>query len=153
MLCCEKEIDGEKQCLLATEENFPGDIQTKLNETTKRLQPGSVCGDNMGYCDIFYTCRIVDADGPIASLGNYIFNGVLFDSARNMAIQYWYYCIMMAIGLLCFMAAFIAVCSKTVKPPRTPRGGNVLFMINWSLVPLFQSTFNLNTIGNSRCLA
>ena len=51
---------------------------------------GSVCGDDMGYCDIMYVCRIVDADGPIASLGNYVFNGVLFDAAQNLAQEYWY---------------------------------------------------------------
>ena len=53
------------------------------------LLPGSVCGNDMGYCDILDICRIVDADGPIASLGNYIFNGVLFDSAKNLAFVYW----------------------------------------------------------------
>ena len=51
---------------------------------------GSVCGGDMGYCDIFYVCRIVDADGPIASLGNYIFNGVLFETAQNIALEYWF---------------------------------------------------------------
>ena len=31
---------------------------------------------------------------------------------------------MLAIGMVCFMAAFIAVCSKTVKPPQhIPQGG------------------------------
>ena len=54
------------------------------------LTTGSVCGDNKGYCDVFYTCRIVDADGPIARLGNYIFNGVLFNQAEFIAKQYWY---------------------------------------------------------------
>jgi hypothetical protein len=44
----------------------------------------------MGYCDIMNVCRIVDADGPIASLGNYIFNGVLFDAAENLAKEYWW---------------------------------------------------------------
>ena len=48
-----------------------------------------MCGDDVGYCDIFLKCRIVDEDGPIASLGNYIFNGVLYEAASNVAKDYW----------------------------------------------------------------
>ncbi|XP_063675070.1 disintegrin and metalloproteinase domain-containing protein 10-like [Bolinopsis microptera] len=122
-LCCPKVVDGETQCLVASNETYFPDLKNDLNDDNSKLLPGSVCGDDMGYCDIMYICRIVDADGPIASLGNYVFNGVLFDAAQNLAQEYWYYCVMLAIGMICFMSAFIAVCSKTVKPPPYPRGG------------------------------
>lgn len=88
------------------------------------LTAGTVCNNDIGYCDIFLKCRIVDEDGPIASLGNYIFNGVLYEAASNVAKDYWYYCIMLSIGIICFMVAFIAVCSKTVKPPPINREGD-----------------------------
>ncbi|KAK1806063.1 hypothetical protein P4O66_013107, partial [Electrophorus voltai] len=34
------------------------------------LVPGSPCSKNQGYCDHFQTCRLLDADGPIARLKN-----------------------------------------------------------------------------------
>ncbi|KAL5256304.1 hypothetical protein ACHWQZ_G011504 [Mnemiopsis leidyi] len=122
-LCCPKLVDGEVQCLVASNTTHFPELEEYIDTNNANLLPGSVCGDDMGYCDIMGICRIVDADGPIASLGNYVFNGVLFDAAENLAKEYWYYCVMLAIGMICFMAAFIAVCSKTVKPPPYPRGG------------------------------
>lgn len=35
------------------------------------LLPGSPCYKSQGYCDHFQTCRLLDADGPIARLKNF----------------------------------------------------------------------------------
>ena len=81
----------------------------------------------MGYCDILNVCRIVDADGPIASLGNYIFNGVLFDSARNLAVAYWsvvYMKLWYFVGKTLYSSSTIAICyhSKMLTLQRVSMG-------------------------------
>ncbi|KAJ9581415.1 hypothetical protein L9F63_023409, partial [Diploptera punctata] len=38
------------------------------------LRPGSPCDNFQGYCDVFYKCRAVDAEGPLARLKNLLFN-------------------------------------------------------------------------------
>lgn len=47
------------------------------------LLPGSPCYKNQGYCDHFHTCRLLDADGPIARLKNSFLNLRQFDDMAD----------------------------------------------------------------------
>ncbi|KAK3562343.1 hypothetical protein QTP86_033451, partial [Hemibagrus guttatus] len=45
-------------------------LSTYFKGNRVALLPGSPCYKNQGYCDHLQTCRLLDADGPIARLKN-----------------------------------------------------------------------------------
>lgn len=58
-----------------------GEIPMGVEEGEKTLyqQPGSPCKDYLGYCDVFYKCRLVDSNGPLSRLTKAIFNPDLYE--------------------------------------------------------------------------
>ena len=44
----------------------------------------------LGYCDVFSTCRLVDAEGPLVRLKKALFDPVLYYSIREWIVEYWY---------------------------------------------------------------
>ena len=44
---------------------------------------GAPCDDFNGYCDVFYKCRGVDADGPLAKLKDLLFSKESIESVRK----------------------------------------------------------------------
>ena len=47
---------------------------------------GSPCNNFQGYCDVFYRCRGVDAEGPLARLKNLIFNPETLEDIQNWIV-------------------------------------------------------------------
>ncbi|KAK7601729.1 hypothetical protein V9T40_009170 [Parthenolecanium corni] len=85
------------------------------------LRPGSPCDNFQGYCDVFFKCRAVDAEGPLARLKN------LLLTKRTLILQWafdnWWACVLMAVIFIFFLGAFIKCCavhtpsSNPKKPP------------------------------------
>lgn len=54
---------------------------------------GSPCNSFQGYCDVFFRCRGVDAEGPLARLKNLIFNPETLEDVRNwivVCLTFWF---------------------------------------------------------------
>ncbi|XP_064644930.1 disintegrin and metalloproteinase domain-containing protein 10-like [Lineus longissimus] len=76
-----------------------------------RKPAGSHCDNMQGYCDAFFKCRRVDADGPLARLKNLLFNPATLNTIKEWIVVHWWAVLLMAIGLILFMALFIKICS------------------------------------------
>ena len=90
-VCC-KHVDtgeckstGELTTYFGRVSNITG---IKENRTIFR-QPGSPCNNFEGYCDVFSTCRLVDAEGPLVRLKKALFDPVLYYSIREWIVEYW----------------------------------------------------------------
>ena len=73
--------------------------------------PGSPCDQYQGYCDILDKCRKVDAEGPLSRLKKWLFNPKSFDTILDWMRTHWWACVLIALGLILFMAGFITCCS------------------------------------------
>ncbi|XP_023703400.1 disintegrin and metalloproteinase domain-containing protein 10 isoform X2 [Cryptotermes secundus] len=87
------------------------------------LRPGSPCDNFQGYCDVFYKCRAVDAEGPLARLKNLLFNKDTLLTVAQWITEYWWAVLLMGIAFIIFMGLFIKCCavhtpsSNPKKPP------------------------------------
>ncbi|XP_069703411.1 disintegrin and metalloproteinase domain-containing protein 10 isoform X1 [Periplaneta americana] len=87
------------------------------------LRPGSPCDNFQGYCDVFYKCRAVDAEGPLARLKNLLFNKETLLTVAQWITEYWWAVLLMGIAFIIFMGLFIKCCavhtpsSNPKKPP------------------------------------
>ena len=87
------------------------EIHEMKNISGLKLRPGSPCNDFQGYCDVFQRCRAVDAEGPLAMLKNLLFNQQTLMSIKQWVTTYWWACMLMGVGVIVFMAAFIKCCA------------------------------------------
>ncbi|XP_046982630.1 disintegrin and metalloproteinase domain-containing protein 10 isoform X1 [Schistocerca americana] len=87
------------------------------------LRPGSPCDNFQGYCDVFYKCRAVDAEGPLARLKNLLFNKETLLTVAQWITEYWWAVLLMGVAFIIFMGLFIKCCavhtpsSNPKKPP------------------------------------
>ncbi|XP_063229984.1 disintegrin and metalloproteinase domain-containing protein 10 [Bacillus rossius redtenbacheri] len=87
------------------------------------LRPGSPCDNFQGYCDVFFKCRAVDAEGPLARLKNLLFNKETLQTVAQWITEYWWAVLLMGIAFIIFMGLFIKCCavhtpsSNPKKPP------------------------------------
>ncbi|XP_072159998.1 disintegrin and metalloproteinase domain-containing protein 10 [Bemisia tabaci] len=87
------------------------------------LRPGSPCDNFQGYCDVFYKCRAVDAEGPLARLKNMLLNRETLNIVRSWVTENWWACLLMSIAFVIVMGIFIKCCavhtpsSNPKKPP------------------------------------
>nr|CAD7201691.1 unnamed protein product [Timema douglasi] len=76
-----------------------------------------------GYCDVFFKCRAVDAEGPLARLKNLLFNKETLLTVAQWITEYWWAVLLMGIAFIIFMGVFIKCCavhtpsSNPKKPP------------------------------------
>jgi len=84
------------------------------------LRPGSPCDNFQGYCDVFYKCRQVDAEGPLVRLKNLLFNQKTLLTIAEWVTTYWYAVLLMGMGFVIFMALFIK-CFAAHTPSSNPR--------------------------------
>ncbi|XP_053204127.1 disintegrin and metalloproteinase domain-containing protein 10-like [Panonychus citri] len=103
-VACQRHKDP-KSCRRTSE------IEQMRNISGLKLRPGSPCNDFQGYCDVFQRCRAVDAEGPLARLKNLLWNHKTLLTIKQWATTYWWACMLMAIAILLFMAAFIKCCA------------------------------------------
>ncbi|XP_013415901.1 disintegrin and metalloproteinase domain-containing protein 10-like isoform X3 [Lingula anatina] len=92
-------------------DTFKDMLQNVTNGAAIKAPPGAPCNNFAGYCDVFYKCRGVDADGPLARLKNLLFNEQTLNSIKDWIITYWWAVVLMIIGLIIFMALFIKLCA------------------------------------------
>nr|CAD7430532.1 unnamed protein product [Timema monikensis] len=143
-------IDKRKLCELACQNGTDPStcrstsdfaLQVGLPEGGISLRPGSPC-DNFqvwvkephspplyralflqGYCDVFFKCRAVDAEGPLARLKNLLFNKETLLTVAQWITEYWWAVLLMGIAFIIFMGVFIKCCavhtpsSNPKKPP------------------------------------
>ena len=104
-------------------------------------KPGTPCNDYNGYCDVFRKCREVfiashylilrlflffvidvwyndslscwqvDPQGPIATLRKFFFSDEKFASMKKWSYDHWYYCGLILITFVVFMASFTIICN------------------------------------------
>ncbi|XP_015785243.1 disintegrin and metalloproteinase domain-containing protein 10 [Tetranychus urticae] len=103
-VACQR-IKDPKTCRRTSE------IEQMRNISGLKLRPGSPCNDFQGYCDVFQRCRAVDAEGPLVRLKNLLWNHKTLLTIKQWATTYWWACMLMAIAILLFMAAFIKCCA------------------------------------------
>jgi len=84
------------------------------------LRPGSPCDNFQGYCDVFYKCRQVDAEGPLVRLKNLLFNTKTLTTIKQWVTNYWYAVLLMGMGFVIFMALFIK-CFAAHTPSSNPK--------------------------------
>ncbi|XP_022900053.2 disintegrin and metalloproteinase domain-containing protein 10 isoform X1 [Onthophagus taurus] len=123
-------IDKRKLCELACQNGT--DICRSTSEFAEQvnlpkggisLRPGSPCDNFQGYCDVFFKCRAVDADGPLVRLVNLLLNKDTLLTVSQWVTEYWWAVLLMGIGFILFMGLFIKCCavhtpsSNPKKPP------------------------------------
>lgn len=81
------------------------------DDSEKFMHSGSPCNNYVGYCDFLNKCRNVDAEGPLARLKKLFFSGESIDNIVDWMKTYWWACVLIGLGMVLFMAAFIACCS------------------------------------------
>jgi len=84
------------------------------------LRPGSPCDNFQGYCDVFFKCRKVDAEGPLVRLKNLLFNQKTLLTIAEWVTTYWYAVLLMGMGFVIFMALFIK-CFAAHTPSSNPK--------------------------------
>lgn len=75
------------------------------------LRPGSPCDNFQGYCDVFYKCRAVDAEGPLARLKNMLLNKETLLSLRQWSTENWWACLVMGVAFVIVMGGVIKCCA------------------------------------------
>ncbi|PIK52447.1 putative disintegrin and metalloproteinase domain-containing protein 10 isoform X1 [Apostichopus japonicus] len=120
---CER--DGRQQCqcagtkdrcLLCCMNGDNGECQVYLNASgnTLTLDVGSPCESFMGYCDIFFECRLALEDGPLANIIRGIFYSdepQLYDAILSWLSEYWWVVLVSAILLVGLMALIMFLCN------------------------------------------
>ncbi|KAI4872957.1 hypothetical protein NFI96_023641 [Prochilodus magdalenae] len=79
------------------------------------LVPGSPCFKNQGYCDHFQTCRILDADGPIARLKNSFLHLDEFDDLADWMKAHWWVILLAILTLSAVMAGTVCLFGHTLE--------------------------------------
>ncbi|XP_052131768.1 disintegrin and metalloproteinase domain-containing protein 10 isoform X1 [Frankliniella occidentalis] len=125
-------IDKRQLCVLACQNGTDPNSCRSTSEFAHKvglkpggisLRPGSPCDNFQGYCDVFFKCRAVDAEGPLARLKNMLFNKQTLQTLAQWVTEYWWAVLLMGIFFIIFMAIFIKCCavhtpsSNPKKPP------------------------------------
>lgn len=119
-ILCHLACIGEKTGNICMDSFQIKDMGTATNTSGLILKPGSPCIGTLGYCDIFSKCRPVDGEGPLLRLKNLLLNPVTLSAIREWVTRYWWAVMLMTVGVLVFMVAFIKVCSVHT-PSSNPR--------------------------------
>jgi len=114
-------LKGQIECQCTDEKNYCKICCQNSNVTEckpatvsgdeKFLHSGSPCNNYAGYCDFLNKCRKVDAEGPLSRLKDLFFSSESIDNILDWMKSYWWACVLIGLGLILFMAAFIACCS------------------------------------------
>ncbi|XP_058257120.1 disintegrin and metalloproteinase domain-containing protein 10 isoform X2 [Hemibagrus wyckioides] len=79
------------------------------------LLPGSPCYKSQGYCDHFQTCRLLDADGPIARLKNFHLKLHEYDDLADWMKAYWWAILLGILGVSALMGGTVCLFGRTPK--------------------------------------
>lgn len=122
--CCMYEGSCTSSSKIPEMQNYTmqyGELPIDSTDGTKILfqQPGTPCDDYLGYCDVFYKCRLVDSNGPLSRLTKAIFNPDLYENVFAWIQEYWWATILIALGVIILMALFIK-CFSVHTPSSNP---------------------------------
>ncbi|KAM8961154.1 disintegrin and metalloproteinase domain-containing protein 10-like [Pelodytes ibericus] len=90
------------------------ELEHIFNKTLIQLPPGSACGQRQGYCDKYYICRFVDADGPIARLKNSFLNLIELEDTSSWMKTRWWAILLIILTLAALMAGTVFLFGRTV---------------------------------------
>ncbi|XP_076847784.1 disintegrin and metalloproteinase domain-containing protein 10 [Brachyhypopomus gauderio] len=79
------------------------------------LVPGSPCSKNQGYCDHFQTCRLLDADGPIARLKNSFLHLNEFSDLADWMKANWWVILLAILAVSAVMATTVCLFGHTLE--------------------------------------
>ncbi|XP_066503317.1 disintegrin and metalloproteinase domain-containing protein 10 [Hoplias malabaricus] len=83
------------------------------------LVPGTPCSKNQGYCDHFQTCRLLDADGPIARLKNSFLHLNEFDDLADWMKAQWWVILLAILTISAVMAGTVCLFGHTLESDDT----------------------------------
>lgn len=76
-----------------------------------QMPAGAPCDNFRGYCDVFFKCRAVNEEGPLAQLKKMLFNEEVISEIRKWVTTYWWAVLLGGIALIVLMSLFIKVCA------------------------------------------
>ncbi|KAH7951344.1 hypothetical protein HPB52_008017 [Rhipicephalus sanguineus] len=77
----------------------------------KKLQPGALCDDFHGYCDVFQQCRHIDTEGPLTRLQWLVFGNKGF---TNLLARHWFLTAMGVVVSAVATVSLLRVCAVYV---------------------------------------
>uniref|UniRef100_A0A8C4W247 ADAM10 endopeptidase n=1 Tax=Gopherus evgoodei TaxID=1825980 RepID=A0A8C4W247_9SAUR len=106
-LCCQQPVHTCASTSSALLERY-------FNGTHIPLTPGTPCRDRMGYCDKFHVCRLVDEDGPIARVKNFILDFIELEDISAWMKTRWWAVLLMILTLAAVMAGTVFLFGRTL---------------------------------------
>ncbi|XP_050790471.1 disintegrin and metalloproteinase domain-containing protein 10-like [Gopherus flavomarginatus] len=108
-LCCQQ--PGQVHTCASTSSAL---LERYFNGTHIPLTPGTPCRDRMGYCDKFHVCRLVDEDGPIARVKNFILDFIELEDISAWMKTRWWAVLLMILTLAAVMAGTVFLFGRTL---------------------------------------
>ncbi|VUZ49386.1 unnamed protein product [Hymenolepis diminuta] len=84
-----------------------------------RLQPGTPCDNYRGYCDVFFVCRSVEVEGPLARLHKLLFSPQMLSKVKTWITVHWWAMLLISFGSVASMIIFMRLCSYSTPSSRT----------------------------------
>ncbi|KAM7537090.1 hypothetical protein Aperf_G00000063638 [Anoplocephala perfoliata] len=84
-----------------------------------RLQPGTPCDNYRGYCDVFFVCRSVEVEGPLARLHKLLFSPQMLSKVKTWITVHWWAMLLISFASVVSMIIFMRLCSYSTPSSRT----------------------------------
>ncbi|CDS42968.1 disintegrin and metalloproteinase [Echinococcus multilocularis] len=84
-----------------------------------RLQPGTPCDNYRGYCDVFFVCRSVEVEGPLARLHKLLFSPQVLSKVKTWITVHWWAMLLISFASVASMIIFMRLCSYSTPSSRT----------------------------------
>ncbi|KAL7867106.1 hypothetical protein AOLI_G00149200 [Acnodon oligacanthus] len=117
-MCCQQK--GNPKTCASTTSSI---LLTHFKGKQVALVPGSPCSKNQGYCDHFQTCRLLDADGPIARLKNSFLHLDEFDDLADWMKVHWWVILLAILTISAVMAGTVCLFGHTLESDETTSAG------------------------------
>uniref|UniRef100_A0A8C5PQH7 ADAM10 endopeptidase n=1 Tax=Leptobrachium leishanense TaxID=445787 RepID=A0A8C5PQH7_9ANUR len=115
-LCCQ--VPGHPHSCRSTKAD---ELKHVFNNTLIYLPPGSACGNRQGYCDKYFICRYVDADGPIARLKNSFLNLIEEEDPAAWMKARWWAILLIILTLAALMTGTVFLFGRTLDSEKGKR--------------------------------
>ncbi|KAL5960524.1 hypothetical protein TSMEX_011755, partial [Taenia solium] len=83
-----------------------------------RLQPGTPCDNYRGYCDVFFVCRSVEVEGPLARLHKLLFSPQMLSKVKTWITVHWWAMLLISFASVASMIIFMRLCSYSTPSSR-----------------------------------
>ncbi|XP_049525003.1 disintegrin and metalloproteinase domain-containing protein 10-like [Dermacentor silvarum] len=123
------DLTPSDRCLIACREHDPGSecreacfFRRMRSLCHKKLQPGALCNNLHGYCDVFQQCRHIDAEGPLTRLHWLVFGNT---GITHVLVRHWYLTTLgivlsavATVSLIHVCTVYIPSSNPHLKPPK-----------------------------------